>query len=120
MRDQKARLSDIRAAIRDLQTFVRGLSEGEFLKLPETDQKTYRAIKNALSEIGEAIKELPPAIFEAHPGIDWRGFAALRDVIAHQYFQLKLHRLWPTLADEVPNLLTAIEAELAKSPGEKS
>lgn len=102
MRDLADRLTDIRTAAADIRNFVAGLDEGAFGALPETDRRTYRAIKNALAEIGEAIKQLPPEILAAHREIDWRGFAGLRDIVPHQYFSVELPRLWPTVNDELP------------------
>ena len=78
MRGLADRLADIRAATADILEFVQGLDEAAFAALPDTDRRTYRAIKNALAEIGEAIKQLPPEVLAAHREIDWRGFAGLR------------------------------------------
>lgn len=114
MRDLADRLTDIRTAAADILGFIAGLDETAFAALPETDRRTYRAIKNALAEIGEAIKQLPPAVLAAHREIDWRGFAGLRDVVAHQYFSVELPRLWPTVNDELPALLAAIDIELGR------
>ncbi len=106
------RLEDIRAAAADVVAFVAGLDEAAFTTLPQADRRTWRALKNALSEIGEAVKDLPPDVTARHPGIDWRGFAGLRDIVTHAYFGLDLPRLWPTVMEEVPVLLAAVEAEL--------
>ena len=114
MRDLPDCLTDIRAAAADILSFVEGLDEPAFAALPETDRRTYRAIKNALVEIGEAIKQLPPEVLAAHRSIDWRGFAGLRDVVAHQYFSVELPRLWPTVSDELPALLAAVDVELGR------
>ena len=114
MRDLRDRLADIRAAAADILAFVEGLDEAAFAPLPETDRRTYRAIKNALAEIGEASKQLPPEVLAAHREIDWRGFAGLRDIVAHQYFGVELPRLWPTVTEELPALLAAVDAEIAR------
>lgn len=108
------RLEDIRAAAADVIAFVAGMDEAAFAALPGADRRTWRALKNALSEIGEAVKDLPPEITARHPGIDWRGFAGLRDVVAHAYFGLAPPRLRPTVTEEIPALLAAVEAELAR------
>ena len=113
--DPKTRLRNILAAAVDLKSFVAGMTLKVFERLPENDHKTYRAIKNAVSEIGESVKSLPPTIYDRHPGIDWRGFAGLRDVVIHQYFDVDLVRLWSVLIDELPALVKAIEAELKDS-----
>ena len=75
-----------------------------------------------MAEIGEAIEALPPEIPRRHPDVDWRGFAGLRDVVAHGYFGLEQARLWPVVRDEVPLLLAAVERVLArlKAGGEQA
>ncbi len=113
-RGPRERLEDIQAAAEDAITFARGLDAAGFVALPTADRRTYRALKNALSEIGEAVKRLPPEMLARHPGVDWRGWAGLRDVVSHQYFNLELPLLRPTVVDELPALLAAVTAELAR------
>jgi uncharacterized protein with HEPN domain len=81
-RGLRERLEDIRAAAEDALAFAGGLDEAAFAALPETDRRTYHALKNALTEIGEAVKLLPPELTGRHPGVDWCGWAGLRDVVA--------------------------------------
>jgi uncharacterized protein with HEPN domain len=76
----------------------------------------FRALKNALTELGEAVKALPSGVLRRHPEVDWKGFAGLRDLIAHQYFGMDTRRLLPIIRDEVPPLLAAVEAELPRDP----
>lgn len=102
------------AGVADILSFVQGLDEATFATLPEADPRTYRAIKNALAEIGQAIKQLPPEILAGHREVDWRDFAGLRDIVAHQYFSLELPRLWPTVTIELLELLAAVDAELGR------
>lgn len=118
-RGARERLEDVRAAAEDALAFAGGLDGAAFAALPETDRRTYRALKNALAEIGEAVKGLPPELLARHPGVDWRGWAGLRDVVAHRYFGLELPRLRPAVVDELPALLLAVEAELARAEGEQ-
>ena len=106
------RLIDIREAARDVVDIVGAMDDGAFHVLPNADRIAYRALKNALSELGEAVKALPRELTDRHPDIDWRGFAGLRDVVAHGYFGLRQDLLWPIVRDEVPRLLEAIEAEI--------
>lgn len=116
-RGVRDRLEDIRAAAEDALAFAAGLDEAGLAALPETDRRTWRALKNALAEIGEAVKALPPDLLARHPGVDWRGWAGLRDVVAHAYFGLEAPRLRPTLTRELPDLLAAVRAELARGAG---
>ncbi len=112
-RGHRDRLNDIRVAAEDALAFAAGLDEAAFAALPHTDRRTYRALKNTLAEIGEAVKLLPPELLARHPTVDWRGWAGLRDIISHQYFSLELPRMRPTIVDELPVLLIAVSAELA-------
>lgn len=106
------------AAAEDALAFSQGMDEAAFAALPATDRRTYRALKNALVEIGEAVKLLAPELLHRHPGIDWRGWAGLRDIVSHQYFRLAASRLHPTLVTELPALLAAVREELADNPDE--
>jgi uncharacterized protein with HEPN domain len=107
------RLTDIREAARDVIDIAGAMEDGAFHALPHADRIAYRALKNALTELGEAVKALPPEVTARHPNIDWRGFAGLRDVVSHGYFGLRQDLLWPIVRDEVPQLLAAAEAELS-------
>ncbi len=107
-------LDEISAAANDAAAFAAGLDEAAFGALPIADPRTYRALKNALSEIGEAVKLLPTELLARHPGVDWRGWARLRDVLSHQYFRLQTARLHATILEDIPPLLIAIAAELAR------
>jgi uncharacterized protein with HEPN domain len=118
-RSTRERLNDIRDAARDLLDFVGTMESEVFHGLHATDRMAHRAMKNALAEIGEAIKALPPEIAARHPRVDWRGFAGLRDVVTHGYFGLEQERLWPVISDEVPSLIVAVEQELARPPSGK-
>lgn len=114
-RGTRERLEDIGAAAQDALEFCGGLDESAFIALPTDDRRTYRALKNVLSEIGEAVKLLPPGLLVRHPDVDWRGWAGLRDVVSHQYFSLELPRLRPTIIIELPMLLEAVIKELSPS-----
>jgi len=88
------------------------MDDGAFHALPNADRIAYRALKNALSELGEAVKALPSEVTDRYSDVDWRGFAGLRDVVAHGYFGLRQDLLWPIVHDEVPRLLVAVQAAL--------
>lgn len=82
-RGDRERLDDIRSAAQDAIEFCAGLDE-----------------------------LLSPDIIARYPGVDWRGWAGLRDRASHQYLSLELTRLRPAIVDELPSLLAAVTAEL--------
>jgi len=88
------------------------MDDRAFHALPNADRMAFRALRNAQSQLGEAVKALPRDVTERHPDVDWRSFAGLRDVVAHGYFGLRQELLWPIVREEVPRLLAAVDAEL--------
>jgi uncharacterized protein with HEPN domain len=109
-------LEEVRAAAEDVLAFTAGLDEAGLLALPDADRRTFRALKNALVEIGERVDGLPPDLHARHPGVDWRGWASLCAMVSNRYFGPELNRLHPVIADELPALLAAVETELTQ-PG---
>ncbi len=105
------RLWDIRDAARDLMNIVGTLDSDAMHALPNADRMVHRAIKNALAELGEAVQALPREVTDRHADIDWRGFAGLRDVVAHGSFGLRRELLWPIVREDVPRLMEAVEEE---------
>jgi uncharacterized protein with HEPN domain len=115
-RSTAERLLDIRDAATDLRDIVADMGTEAFHALPHADRMAYRAVKNALAELGEAVKALPEDVRKRHPEVDWRGFAGLRDLVAHRYFGIDTSRLLPIIRDELPGLLAAVEAEVQRRP----
>jgi uncharacterized protein with HEPN domain len=108
------RLLDIRRAARDVADIAGAIDDGAFHKLPNAGRIAYRARKNGLSQLGEAVKALLREVTNRHPAIDGRGFAGLRVIVPHGYFGLRQDLLWPIVRNEVPGLLAAVETELAR------
>ena len=112
MRDPRSLLLLIGEAIEDILAFVEGADEIAFAALPVTDSRTYRAIKNALVEIAEAVKQLPQYMLVEHQHINWQGFAALQSLVVLPTFTANMSEVWVTVADELPALLDVVNLEL--------
>jgi uncharacterized protein with HEPN domain len=118
VRHVRERLEDIQEAAADLRDFVSDMETDVFHALPHADRMGYRAVKNALIELGEAAKAIPEDVRQRYPEVDWKGFAGLRDMIAHRYFGIDTSRLLPIIKTEVPGLLAAVESELVLVRGD--
>src|SRR4051794_8409885 len=108
VRGIRDRLLDIQEAAIDLRDFVKDMETDAFHALPHADRMGSRAVKNALIELGEAVKAIPEEVRQRYLDVDWRGFAGLRDMIAHRYFGIDTSRLLPIIRTEVPRLLAAV------------
>ena len=80
-----------------------------------TDIKTQLAVRQAYEIGGDLVKQLPDDLLATQPQIQWRELKGMRDILAHQYFQLDLAEVWNSTA-ELPELREAIEAMLASLP----
>ncbi len=83
------------AIIRDL---LEGISPEDFL----CDERTVRAVCMTLINIGELVKNLTPALKDAHREIPWRAISGMRDVTAHKYQTLRKEDVYRTCADDIP------------------
>jgi uncharacterized protein with HEPN domain len=63
--------------------------------------------------IGEDVKNLDrysrQALLPSYPSIAWRKIMGMRDVIAHHYFEVDADKVFDTLRNDIPPLLTTIQ-----------
>jgi uncharacterized protein with HEPN domain len=55
---------------------------------------------------------------ERRKEIDWKGIAAFRNVVVHDYFDLDLERIWEIIQTDLPPLAVVIAEELARVDAE--
>lgn len=113
-RDAKdmARLWDMLDAARTALEFTRGLRFQDFLK----DRKTRNAVERNLEIIGEAARRVSPETRDGFPDIPWRSMIGLRNVLAHEYGELRYEILWAIVQDKLSPLVRQLENTGADSP----
>src|SRR5476651_76072 len=99
-RDFKVYLQDILEAIANIEEFLGTLSLEEF----RIDKKTLHAVVRDLEVIGEAVKKVPEAICNLHPGIPWQRIAGMRDILIHHYFAIDVEIVWDVVRNKLPEL----------------
>ena len=100
--------------IRDEVAFLVGHSEGLTFEAFERDETLRRAFVRSLEIIGEATKQLPPALLERYPAVPWRQVTRMRDRLIHGYFSVSDRVVWDTVQSGIPVLATTVERMLAE------
>lgn len=106
-RDPRVYLAQILECVERIATWTEA-GRNAFL----ADRMLQDAVIRNFSIIGEAAKRVPDDYCESHPGIPWRGLAAFRDVLIHQYEGVDLDEVWRVIEQDLPELRIAIEREL--------
>lgn len=110
-REWRLRIQDILDAIARIQRVIVGISFADFERVEEL---TLQGILYNFIIIGEASVNVPNTIQLLYPEIPWRLMSDMRNVIAHEYFQVNLDRLWITICEDLPPLMPLLEELLAQ------
>lgn len=78
------------------------------------DETLRRAFVRSLEVIGEATKNLPEGFRAAHPEIERRPMARMRDRLIHGYFGVDHELVWEVVQTKVPALHERLEQILAE------
>ena len=76
------------------------------------DDTLQRAFVRSIEVMGEAAKHLSPDFRSAHPEIDWRSLAGMRDRLIHGYFGVDYEIVWDVVQTKVPELQKQIASLL--------
>ena len=109
-RDWQLRIRDILESIAAIREYVAGMDHEAF----RLDRKTVDAVVRRLTIIGEAARNVPLSISDAHPEVPWRQMRDIRNIVVHAYFGVRLDILWGTVKDDLPPLVPILE-DLLKS-----
>jgi len=93
-------LNDITDNIKNIESFSFGLSKERF----RSDILRQNAIMRCLEVIGEATKNIPNSFRTKYPEIPWKKIAGFRDVLIHEYFGVKIDRVWNVIKKDLPDL----------------
>lgn len=106
-RNEEERLRDIKDAIAAIRQHLK-------LAGAKEDPLLHDALLFQFIVIGEAVKNLTPETRESAPEIPWTDIAGLRNLIAHEYFQIDIHRVLEIVERDLPPLEQTIDGLLNK------
>jgi uncharacterized protein with HEPN domain len=101
----KSYLWDILDASTDIIEFIKGTSFQEF----ENDKMKRFAIERQLLVIGEATNHLSIEFREENKNIPWKLMVGLRNIIAHEYGEILVERIYRIAIDNIKPLNENIE-----------
>lgn len=110
MRDSTLCLKDILRAMEAIGSFIAGMDFDTFNR----DLKTKSAVLAQLAIMGEAAKLLPESTRTAHPDVEWKRMAGMRDRLIHGYFRVDYALVWHTISRILPIEKSVIEGILAR------
>ncbi|MGQ0846822.1 MAG: HepT-like ribonuclease domain-containing protein [Sporichthyaceae bacterium] len=100
------RLNDILAAAKAIAEHLR---RGEI-----DDGLVFDAVRVRLIEIGEAVGAIDPELLAREPEIPWTDVKAMRNHLAHRYFDTAHSIVADTIATDLPPLLDAVGRLIAQ------
>jgi len=93
-------LTDIEDSMEAIRSFTRDMSREAF----DADRRTRDAVVRNLEIIGEAVKNVPPAIKAEHPEVSWSSISGMRDKLIHGYHGVDMDIVWRTVTVDLPVL----------------
>mgnify|MGYP003381700081 CR=1 FL=1 len=111
-RDFRLYIADLIQSCDRITEYVGGSTFESF----SNDSMLIDAVARNLEIIGEAVKNIPADTLQLRPEINWSDVARFRDVIAHQYFRVKLTVVWDTIQHELDSIRTAASKMLDAFP----
>ena len=106
-------LDDMKHGIKKILAHLEGLTRDEFTQDEWLQDATVRNIEI----IGEAAKQLSEQTRALHPEVQWTQLIGMRDRLAHGYFAINLDVVWNTVQEDLPHLLSHLEALQQKLAG---
>jgi len=95
---------DMCEAARLIIEFTSGFSYAQFAQ----DKKTQSAVERQLEILGEAARRVSEAFRQNHPEVPWRAMIGLRNILAHEYGEIRVDRIWLIATTGIPEMLAAL------------
>jgi uncharacterized protein with HEPN domain len=70
------------------------------------------AIIRNLQVLCESVRRIDAIYKEAHPEIDWKAIAGMRNVLVHDYFDVDFEAVWDVVTRDIPPLESVMRSVL--------
>jgi uncharacterized protein with HEPN domain len=101
-------LLDMMLAGQKIRRFLSGYDKQRFV----ADEKTISAVERQFEILGEAARQVDEATRLKFPEIDFRRIVGMRNIIAHDYENIRVDTMWSAAQKHVPELIQVLEPYL--------
>ena len=105
-------LWDMLDAAKAVREFVSSRTYRDYLE----DRMLRGAVERHVEIIGEAAGHVSATFQGAHPEIPWRSLIGQRNVVAHEYGEIKQERIWLAVTERLPELIARLEPLVPPPP----
>jgi uncharacterized protein with HEPN domain len=112
--EDMARLWDMLDAARAAVQFTDKLQFEDFLE----DRMVRNAVERNLEIIGEAARCVSQTFRNSLPDIPWRAMIALRNILTHEYGEVRHERIWLICKEQLAVLIRQLEDIGVKDPSQ--
>jgi len=99
-----------------IQQFLVGKDFNDY----NTDRLLRGAVERHIEIIGEAARNVSADFRAKHPQIPWFKIIAQRNVLAHEYGEVKHERIWSVATVHIPELINLLEPLIPEPPEQDS
>ncbi|MHC4737549.1 MAG: HepT-like ribonuclease domain-containing protein [Planctomycetota bacterium] len=89
----------------DAARTVEQLCSGQDFTQYSKDRKTQLAVERSLEIIGEAAARVSASFRSTHPQIPWRQIIGQRNVLIHEYGEIRQERIFKVVKENIPQLI---------------
>ena len=109
-KSNSAYLWDMLEAVKLIIQFTEGISQEKYL----LDRKLQLAVERALEIMGKAAKHVAEDFQKNHPEIPWKKIIGQRNILAHEYGEIRQERIWAVITTHIPELKKNLEPLIPK------
>jgi uncharacterized protein with HEPN domain len=103
-------LWDMREASKIIGDFLEGVKYDRFTK----DKMLQSAVERQMEIIGEAARRISAEFKQEHPEIPWRNIIGLRNILVHEYGEVRIDRIWLIATTSVQELINLLDPLVPK------
>ena len=109
-----AYLWDMLDATRQIREITGELHAQDYLR----DRLRQLAVERCLEILGEAARRVSEGFRATHAEIPWHQIIAQRNVLAHEYGDIRHELIWRVVSERIPELLVTLEQLVPPPPGD--